>query len=82
MVDAGLRQMVSSVVGGCYEPSCDTIPQPLTLIVCCQAVVIQRPMETVRHQVEDAYNFNMAFIELRELLDLRVFSRYLLVSLF
>ena len=29
MVDAGLRQMVSSVVGGCYEPSCDILPQLL-----------------------------------------------------
>ena len=26
MVDAGLRQMVPLVVGGCYEPSCDTLP--------------------------------------------------------
>ena len=25
MVDAELRQMVSSVAGGCYEPSCDTL---------------------------------------------------------
>ena len=36
MVDAKLCQMVSSVAGGCYEPSCDTLPQPLTLAVCCQ----------------------------------------------
>ena len=35
MVDAGLRQMVSSVAGGCYKPSCDTLPQPLTLTSCC-----------------------------------------------
>ena len=34
MVDAGLRQMVSLVAGGCYEPSCDTLPQPLTLATC------------------------------------------------
>ena len=26
MVDAGLRQMVPLVVGGCYEALCDTIP--------------------------------------------------------
>jgi hypothetical protein len=26
MDDAGLRQMVPLVVGGCYEPSCDTLP--------------------------------------------------------
>ena len=32
MVDAGLRQMVSLVVWGRYEPSCNTLPQPLTLI--------------------------------------------------
>ena len=32
MVDAGLRRMVSLVVGGCYESSYDTLPQPLTLI--------------------------------------------------
>jgi len=31
MVDAGLHQMVPSVVRGCYEPSCDALPQPLTL---------------------------------------------------
>ena len=38
MVDVGLRQMVS-VVGGCYEPLCDTLPQPLTLSACCQTMV-------------------------------------------
>jgi len=47
MVDARLRQMVSSVIGGCYEPLCDTHTQPLTLIVCCWAMVIQCPMEAV-----------------------------------
>jgi hypothetical protein len=31
MVDAELCQMVPLVAGGCYEPSCDTLPQPLTL---------------------------------------------------
>jgi hypothetical protein len=82
MVDAGLHQMVSSVVGGCYESSCDTLPQPLTLITCCQTMVIQHPMEVVRHHVEDAYNLNVAFVGLRELLYLRVFARYLLFSYF
>ena len=82
IVDAGLRQMVSLVAGGCYEPSCDTLPQPLTLTACYRIVVIQRPLEVVRHQVKDAYNLNMAFIGLRELLDLRVFARYLLLSRF
>ena len=40
IVDAGLRQMVSLVAGGCYEPSCDTLPQPLTLTSCCRTMVI------------------------------------------
>ena len=39
MVDAGLCQMVSSVAGGCYEPSCHTLPQPLTLTSCCRTHV-------------------------------------------
>ena len=34
MVDAGLHQMVSLIAGGCYESSCDTLPQPLTLATC------------------------------------------------
>jgi len=70
MVDAGLRQMVSSVAGGCYKPSCDTHPQPLTLTVCCRTMVIQHPVEAVWDQVEDAYNLNVAFVGLCELLDL------------
>jgi len=70
MVDVGLRQMVSLVAGGCYEPSCDTVPQPLTLTSCCRTMVIQHPTEPIRHQVEDAYNLNMAFAGLRELLAL------------
>ena len=74
MVDVELRQTVSSVAGGCYEPSCDTLPQPLTLTACCQTMVIQRPMEDVQHQVEDAYNLNMAFAGLHELPNLRVFA--------
>ena len=40
MVDAGLRQMVSLVVWGRYEPSCNTLPQPLILTACCQTLVI------------------------------------------
>ena len=35
MVDVGSRQKVSSVVGRCYEPSCDILLQPLTLTNCC-----------------------------------------------
>ena len=44
MVDAGLRRMVSLVVGGCYESSYDTLPQPLTLTTCCPTMVIQHPV--------------------------------------
>ena len=82
MVDAGLCQMVSLIAGGCYESSCDTLPQPLTLTACCQTMVIQCPVEVVQHHVEDAYNLNVAFAGLRELLGLRVFARYLLLSHF
>jgi hypothetical protein len=49
MVDVGLRQMVSLVVGGSYEPSCDTLPQPLTLTVGCRTMAIRRHVEAVRH---------------------------------
>jgi hypothetical protein len=35
MVDAGLCQMVLLVAGGCYEPLCDILLQPLTLPGCC-----------------------------------------------
>ena len=45
MVDAGLHQLVSLVAGGCYESSCNTLPQHLTLATCCQTVVIQCPVE-------------------------------------
>ena len=40
MVDAGLHQMVSSVARGRYVPSCDALPQPLTLTSCYRTVVI------------------------------------------
>jgi hypothetical protein len=79
------RAVAPNGVFGCgesYEPSCDTLPQPLTLIACYRTVAIQCPVEGVRHQVEDVYNLNPAFAELHELLDLRVFARYLLLSHF
>ena len=68
IVDAGLRQMVSSLVGGCYETSCDILLQPLTLTACCRTMVIQCPVAAAQHHVEDAYNLNMTFASLRELL--------------
>ena len=70
MVDAGLHQMVSSIAGGCYEPSCDTLPQPLTLAGCLRVEAIWRPAEAVQHLMDDAYNLNLAFVGLCELLDL------------
>ena len=82
MVDAGLRQMVSLVVWGRYEPSCDTLPQPLTLTSCYQTQVTPGLMEALQHRVDDAYDLNLAFTGLRELLALRVFARYLLLSCF
>ena len=68
MVDAGLFQVVSSVVGGCYKPSGDTLPQPLTLTACCRTMVIQCPVAAAQHHVEDAYNLNVTFAGLHELL--------------
>ena len=49
MVDSRLRQTISSVVGGCYEFLCDTLPQPLILTIFRQTVVMQHPVEVVRH---------------------------------
>ena len=68
IVDAGLRQMVSSVAGVCYESSCDTLPQPLTLTTCCRTMVIQHPVEATQLHLEDACNLNVAFAGLHELL--------------
>ena len=70
MVDGGLRQMVPLVVGRCYEPSCDTLSQPLPLPGCCRTMVANRSMEVVQHRVGDVYHLNVAFVGLRKLLDL------------
>ena len=70
MVDTRLQWLVSSVMEGCYESSCDTLPQPLILTACCRIVVRKHPMEAVRHHVVDAYYLSVAFTELRELLQL------------
>ena len=74
MVDVGLRQMVSSLAGGCYDPSCDTLLQPLTLTSCCRTHVTSGHAEALRHLLDDAYNLNVAFAGQQELLDLRVFA--------
>jgi hypothetical protein len=74
--------MVPLVAGGCYEPLRDTLPQPVTLPGCCWTMVVHCPVEAVQHCVGNVYNLNMAFVRLRELLDLRVFTRFLLFSRF
>ena len=70
MTVASFFLSVSSVAGGCYESSCDTLSQPLILTACCRIVVRKHPMEAVRHHVVDAYYLSVAFTELRELLQL------------
>ena len=70
MVDAGLRQMVSLVAGGCYEPSCDTLPQPLTHTSYYRTHATSGHVEALRHRLDDAYNLNVAFVGQCELLDL------------
>ena len=60
--------MVSSVMGGCYESSCDTLSQPLILTACWRTVIVQCLLEVVQHHVGDVYNLSVAFVGLRELL--------------
>ena len=81
-VDVGLCQMVSSVAGGCYELSCDTLPQPLALTGYSLTHVALDLAEALRHRLDDAFDLIEAFAGLHELLVLRVFARYLPVSLF
>ena len=59
MVDAELYRSMSSDAGGCYEFSCDTLPQPLILTACWQTVIVQRLLEAVQHHVVDAYNLSV-----------------------
>ena len=68
MVDARPYQLVSSVVGGCYESSCDTLPQPLILTSSWHGAAAQQPLEVVHHLVVDVYNLSMVFAGQRELL--------------
>jgi hypothetical protein len=63
MVDAKPYQSVSSFAGGCYESSCDTLPQPLILTGFWQGVAAQHPLEVVHHPVVDVYNLSMVFGE-------------------
>ena len=62
--------MVPLVVGGCYEPSCDALPQPLTLAGRFPVRVVLVVAKALRHQADDAFVLIGAFAGLRELLDL------------
>ena len=44
MVDARLQWSISSVTGGCYESSCDTLLQPLILTACWWTMTVQHPL--------------------------------------
>ena len=70
MIDIGLHQMVSLVVGGCYEPWCDALPQPLTLADRFWTHVALDLAEALRPWVDDAFVLIEAFVGLCELLDL------------
>ena len=61
MVDSGPRRMVSLVTGGCYESSCNTLPQPLILTGSWHGAAAQQPLEVVHHPVVDAYNLSVVF---------------------
>jgi hypothetical protein len=68
MVDAELYRWVSLVVGGCYESSCNTLPQPMILTAWLRTRTVQHLLEAIQHHVVDAYNLSVAFAGLRELL--------------
>ena len=69
MVDASHYQLVSLVVGGgCYESSCDTLPQPLRLTDSWRVLAAQQQLGAVQHFVVDAYNLSVSFAGLRGLL--------------
>ena len=68
MVDASHYQLVFSAVGGCYESSCDTLPQLLRLAGFWRALAVQHPLEAIQHSVVDAYNLFVSFTRLRGLL--------------
>jgi hypothetical protein len=59
---------VSSIAGGCYESSCDTLLQPLVLAGFGQGVAAQHPLEVVCHLVVDVYHLSMVFARQCELL--------------
>jgi len=60
--------------GGCYESSCDTLPQPQQLAGHFLVRVVLVVAMALRHQVDDVFVLIGAFVGLRELLDLRAFA--------
>jgi hypothetical protein len=60
-------QLVPSATGGCYEPSCDILPQPLTPAGSWWA-------EAVHHPVAQVWTLFLAFIRCLELLFLQLFT--------
>jgi hypothetical protein len=61
MVDANPYQLVSSIAGGCYKSSCDTLSQPLILTGFWQGAAAQHPLEVIHHLVVDVYNLSIVF---------------------
>jgi hypothetical protein len=67
-------QLVPSAMGGCYEPSCNILPQPLAPASSWRA-------EVVHHLVAQVWTLFLAFVRCLELLFLQVFARYHLAFL-
>lgn len=60
--------MVSVTAGGCYEPSCDTLQQPLTLAESCQIAVDAIGAKALWYWLLDAFALIGAFAGKRQLL--------------
>jgi hypothetical protein len=58
MVDPWLGQPVPLVVGGCYEPSYNTLLQPLALRCCWHVEAVQHTVAVVHHYVVDTNCFH------------------------
>jgi hypothetical protein len=65
MVDPWLGQPASSIVGGCYEPSYNILPQPVTWRCCWHVDATQHIMAVVYHCAMDTNCFYYSFARLR-----------------
>jgi hypothetical protein len=63
--EASLRDEVLAVVGGCYETSCDTLPQPLKLVCIVVVVAVHDSVAAVHHSVVECVLTFWALILLR-----------------